>query len=63
VEGWLNYLGVSSKERGWRAEIFERMGSDPANSDYVRPAKGDVWDFIGSISQWLRNPARKGIPI
>jgi hypothetical protein len=37
------------------------MGSDPAHKDYVKPASGDVWDFIGRINDWLKNPVRRGM--
>jgi hypothetical protein len=34
--------------------------SDPTGADYVRPAQGDVWEFMRGIIQWIKNPARKG---
>jgi len=62
VEAWLKSLGAPSKSNGWRAAIFKAMGSDPKDENYVKPEKGDVWDFIGDVSKWLKNPKRKGIP-
>jgi ABC-type cobalamin/Fe3+-siderophores transport system ATPase subunit len=63
VEAWLEYLGIPKSKKNWLPRIFERMGSDPDSVDYVRPSQGDVWDFIGEISKWLRDPHRKGIPV
>ncbi|MBS0252416.1 MAG: ATP-binding protein [Proteobacteria bacterium] len=62
VESWLKHLSLPSKDGGWRAAIFGAMGSDPKKEPYVYPAKGDVWDFVGSIKKWLTDPTRKGIP-
>lgn len=62
VEAWLKELGVPPKSNGWRAAIFAAMGSDPNQPPYVEPAAGDVWDFIGSIAQWLTDPKRRGMP-
>jgi len=62
VEAWLKHLGVPPKSNGWRAAIFAAMGADPKQPAYVRPAAGDVWDFIGSISKWLTDAERRGIP-
>lgn len=62
VESWLKALGVPDKEAGWRAAIFAAMGSDPDDENYVIPSAGDVWDFIGSLSVWLKKPDRNGIP-
>jgi hypothetical protein len=62
VEAWLKHLGVPQKSHGWRSNIFTAMGSDPSQSAYVNPATGDVWDFVGSISKWLNDPTRRGIP-
>ncbi len=42
--------------------IFERMGSNPAETGYVRPYDGDVWNFFARIAQWFDNEDRKGIP-
>lgn len=62
VESWLPHLRVPSKSNGWRSAIFQAMGSDPTSAAYVKPAPGDVWDFIGKINTWLSMPSRKGIP-
>lgn len=66
LENWLPHLeNVPRKKNGggsFRANIFEAMGSDPTKSDYLKPGEGDVWDFIGSVKNWLVNPKRDGIP-
>lgn len=62
VEAWLKQLGVPQKSNGWRAKIFEALGSDPSSQDYVGPAPDDVWEFMGEVRRWLMNPARRGIP-
>ncbi|SSZ29780.1 Uncharacterised protein [Aggregatibacter aphrophilus] len=38
------------------------MGDNPDLDEYVRPANGDVWDFIGEASKWINAPNKKGIP-
>jgi len=61
VEHWLP--GVApAKLHGpaWLVEAFAEMGDDPNATSYMRPTKGDVWDFIGQIGTWLSNPKRKG---
>lgn len=62
VESWLNNLDVSRNKGTWLTSIFEAMGEDPQSSDYIQPAEGDVWDFIGSIKNWVSDQFRKGIP-
>ncbi|QDV16452.1 hypothetical protein Pan153_10810 [Gimesia panareensis] len=64
LESWLQYLGVPKSGHGpsWLIEIFEKMGEDPDNTDYVSPDSDDVWAFIDNIAAWFKNPERKGIP-
>ena len=62
IESWLPSLSVSRNKATWLTTIFEAMGEDPTEHNYVRPAAGDVWDFIGSIRDWVARPTRKGIP-
>ena len=62
VEAWLKHLGVPQKSNGWRARIFAAMGTDPSQSNYVRPTDDDVWKFMGSIHAWLSYTGRRGIP-
>lgn len=61
VEAWLANLDAPRGKQTWLRSIFEKMGGDPNRSDYVRPAPGDVWDFIGGLSVWLRDPSRMGM--
>lgn len=61
VEGWLSQLNISRKKHAWLRQIFEKMGTDPKNADYVQPAQDDVWDFIGRCNSWLADPKRKGM--
>lgn len=63
VEHWLAHLGITGHASNWLIPMFERMGEDGAASDYVYPANGDVWDFMGEVKNWLRNPSRLGIPV
>lgn len=61
LENWLSHLGVNGK-RDWLPRMFVAMGADSASTAFVRPANGDVWDFVRSIRAWALNPNREGIP-
>jgi hypothetical protein len=37
------------------------MGVDPVDTNYLKPAAGDVWDFIRSMNVWVLNPDRLGL--
>jgi ABC-type cobalamin/Fe3+-siderophores transport system ATPase subunit len=60
LETWLRHLNVSGKKTDWTIAMLQRLGADPAAADYVNPAAGDVWDFLRSIIDWVKDPARKG---
>ena len=62
VEAWLAKLDVPRTKGMWLRTIFEKMGSDVTSSTYLKPDRGDVWDFMGSIKKWLSDLSRKGIP-
>lgn len=62
LESWMQGLRATGHGPTWLIEIFERMGEDPSNPNYVRPNVGDVWEFVRDIRSWLVDPARKGIP-
>ncbi|KQZ42235.1 ATP-dependent endonuclease [Duganella sp. Root1480D1] len=62
LESWMKGLGASGHGPTWLIDVFERMGEDPSNANYVRPNAGDVWEFVRDIRSWLVDPARKGIP-
>jgi hypothetical protein len=40
--------------------MMERLGDDPSSSEYVRPAEGDVWEFMRRIVDWVSNARRLG---
>jgi ABC-type cobalamin/Fe3+-siderophores transport system ATPase subunit len=60
VENWLPSLDVPGKKTDWTVAMLERLGSDPADDKYVRPANDDVWEFVRGIVKWVRNGSRKG---
>lgn len=60
LENWLPQLGVPGKKTDWTVAMLERLGSDAAHPDYVKPAAGDVWDFIERIVAWVTNSSRRG---
>lgn len=61
VEQWLPGLNITKSKHRWLHSIFDAMGSDAASPDYVLPAEGDVWDFIGTLAAWFNNKNRKGM--
>ncbi len=63
METWLTELNVPRAKHKWLREIFEKMGSDPTADTYVKPADGDVWEFMGRIRTWLVDTKRRGIPV
>jgi AAA domain, putative AbiEii toxin, Type IV TA system len=63
VESWLTDLDVNRSKYNWLHSIFEKMGSDPNSEGYVKPTNGDVWDFLGEMSVWIKSKNRKGIPV
>jgi hypothetical protein len=63
LESWMMGLGATGHGPSWLIDVFERMGEDPGNADYVRPCTDDVWAFVRDIRSWLVDPARKGIPV
>ena len=40
-----NPWGAIGHGSNWLIDIFEKMGEDPEKPNYIRPGKGDVWDF------------------
>lgn len=61
LETWLPTLAVTGKKTDWTVSMLDRLGSDPSSSNYVLPDTGDVWDFVGKIVAWIRDPGRKGV--
>jgi hypothetical protein len=60
LEDWLADLKIPGKKTDWTVAMLERLGSDPLDPSYVKPAAGDVWAFLQRIVEWIRNPARNG---
>ncbi len=60
LEKWLPKLEVPGKKTDWSIAMLTRLGSDPTDPNYILPENDDVWEFIRKISDWIRNPARKG---
>ncbi|MCC6299843.1 MAG: ATP-binding protein [Anaerolineales bacterium] len=65
LESWLRYLGVSAGKHGpaWLIEIFEKMGEDPEQANYLKPSNDDIWLFMSSVKKWFSKIDKKGIPI
>ena len=61
LESWLKNLNCTGYKANWLIQIFEKIGSDPENSEYITPNEGDVWGFLRSISKWVNDPNRKGM--
>jgi hypothetical protein len=63
VEDWLALLGVPKTGKSqWLTKIFDAMRSDPADPEYLKPGKDDVWSFIQAVAEWINNPLRHGMP-
>jgi hypothetical protein len=63
LESWLQHLGASGHGPSWLISVFEKMGEDPDERDYLKPFSDDVWAFIQRIKAWLIDSSRKGIPV
>lgn len=54
LEDWLSGLGVNKKIKNkWLINIFEKLGSDPNDPNYIKYSDDDVWEFIHQIKQWF----------
>ena len=62
LESWLSELNVNRTKSRWLLSVFEKMGDDPNDDEYCQPKAGDVWDFVGEVSNWVKKGDRKGIP-
>jgi len=62
LESWLKHLGATGHSPQWLTSMFERLGDDLSDSHFVRPERGDVWEFVDRIRSWFLNPNRKGMP-
>jgi hypothetical protein len=55
-------LGVTGHGPAWLISIFEKLGDNPDDASYIKPAPSDVWAFVSQVKSWLVNSNRKGIP-
>ena len=55
-------MKVTKRKPDWLPLIFEKMGENPDNPNYLKPSCDDVWGFVTKIGQWMFNPNKKGIP-
>ncbi|GLU44697.1 ATP-dependent nuclease [Allomuricauda sp. NBRC 101325] len=62
LESWLTELEATGHGSKWLIDIFEKMGDNPQDSNYLKPTDNDVWNFIGKVKSWIDNPNKKGIP-
>ncbi|OBU69039.1 hypothetical protein A9K58_04725 [Stenotrophomonas maltophilia] len=62
VEHWLPGLAVPRSKR-WLRNIFESLGSDPKAPNYVHPDDDDVWAYVDKVAAWIKDKARRGIPL
>ena len=63
VESWLSGLGVAGRKTDWAIAMLRRLGDNPVDPTYVKPATGDVWSFIQGIIDWVSRGNRKGMPL
>lgn len=56
LESWLPELGKGINKQDWVPEMFKKMGI-PGAEDYLAPGKGDVWEFIQQVTDWLEKQA------
>lgn len=62
LESWVSELGATGHGPSWLINVFEKMGENPDDPDYVRPSDEDIWKFMSQVRCWLINPSRAGIP-
>lgn len=65
LEDWLTPLGLRppsdrAMKGKWLREALDRLGQDPRSESYVRPEKGDIWDFMRRVNAWILDPDREG---
>jgi len=61
LECWLPALEVGGHGPEWLTQVFERMGTDAGDEEYLRPGDGDVWRFMQRVAAWIRDPLRRGM--
>ena len=62
LESWLKPLGAGGHGPSWLIDMFTKMGEDPDAQAYIKPAEGDVWEFMSQVKKWLVDANRRGIP-
>jgi len=62
VESWLPDLGATGHGPEWLIQVFEMMGDNPRDHDYVRPQGDGIWAFMQKIGEWVQNEDRRGMP-
>lgn len=62
LEYWLKQLHATGHGPTWLINIFQKMGEDPEQPDYLKPSNDDVWLFIFRIKHWFSKIDKKGIP-
>ncbi|WP_145994739.1 ATP-dependent nuclease [Gluconobacter kondonii] len=63
VEHWLPKLKINRTKKRWLRNIFEALGSDPKDENYVLPSNDDVWVFLDKVASWIKDKSRRGIPL
>lgn len=63
LESWLPDLGIVSSKRFWLDSVFQEIGENPEDENYLPPQDGDVWEFISKIGAWIADPNRRGMPL
>lgn len=61
LEQWLPHLNVNARKDQWLQKIFEALGSDVSQADYVKPSDDDVWEMMRDVGSWVSNNAREGM--
>ena len=62
MESWLRDLGATRYSAVVVGNVLEKLGNNPVENNYIKPTKGDVWDFLRKIGIWLSDPSRYVIP-
>lgn len=63
LECWMPELEVSGHGPEWLTQVFHKMGMDPGDRGYQRPASGGVWRFMQNVAAWIADPRRKGMRV
>lgn len=54
LENWLKNMNINEKSKDkWLEHMLKALGSDPTETNYIRPENNDVWKFIGEISEQI----------